>query len=334
MEEIASFTSLIISFYLFKKSGIKVISFAITISYAIAGAFAIISFFSSGGMLKLPKKELGEVGFVALPITSVRLLGSLASCFIVLILPRQLTFYGLSLEQSIAEIGLLSGITLPLLFVPSSVIGSLYLVLIPNLASNIKRRVNVNNTIFQSFSFASFVSGVAVAVYFSLSYEICQGVFLKPKASPYLLFACLSMLPMSINQISVSVLNAVGGEKYGLINFSLGGVTSIVIVLFLTRFISVYAMLLTMYVQPLVVFILNSIRISKMLNINMCELIKPIKLFFAAIPLTLISLFIKSISSFTSEIATLFAVGVILLLFVGGFIFFCYKKRLFFFVDN
>ena len=206
------------------QSGIGVFMVLLTItSSGLPLAVSIVAFFSSGGMIKLPKRELGEITAVALPITSVRLLGSLASCFIVLILPKQLVLYGLTLEKGVTEIGLLSGITLPLLFVPSSIVGSLCLVLIPNLASDIKRRVNVESTITKSFGFAAFVSGIAAALYFVLSKEICQGVFLKPKASDYLLFSCLSMLPMSINQISVSVLNAVGGEKFGLINFTLGG---------------------------------------------------------------------------------------------------------------
>ena len=99
----------------------RAIAVAFVVSDYIATAILVVLFFRKGGRLARPAK-FGEVYRSALPLTSSRLLGSLVSSLMALLIPSLLVKYGMDTSLATASYGRASGMVMPLLFAPSPAI--------------------------------------------------------------------------------------------------------------------------------------------------------------------------------------------------------------------
>lgn len=282
---------------------------AITISSAFSCIYAFIAYFSGGGKVLLPKKsDYSFVASVAFPIISVRILASLTSAIMTLVLPKRIMLSGKTLEEALSLIGLYSGVINPLLFAPSAIIGSLCLVLLPKLAK--KGKENKTTSLY-AFTFAACLSALIVSLFLSLSKELTYGIFKKENAESILDLSCIAILPMSLNQVAGSILNSLGLEKDTLKSFIAGATISILIAIFLSPVISIYAQCLAVILQSTVSATMNIIKITKKLEIKPHELLRSISPFLLSIPLIIISFCVKRSLKTTQDMISILIVGIV-----------------------
>lgn len=298
VEEIVSLVTLILLFYFFKPQIDKIAYpiVAVTMSVVVASIFATVTYIINGGRFKIDASEFAPTLKIASPITFVRVLSSFSSSILSLILPARLVLYGLSQQDAMSLIGLVSGVAFPLLFVPSSLISSIALVLVPEIAEDMAKKKKVEWKIQKAFTFVVIVASLVVPIYFVLGNEICSIIFDKPEASKYLIASTIAIIPMGLNQLAVSFLNSAGGEKYGFTNFLIGVTVAVATVVFLTPYISIYANIISMILQPTIIFILNLFRMSKIMKVQKRKLLKNISFAFTIIPTCVVGFCVKSIS--------------------------------------
>lgn len=285
--------------------------YAITISSVCSCIFVVIAYFSTGGKAVLPKKEDFPLLFkVSLPIISVRLLASATVAVIMLVLPKRLLLFGETKESALSLIGLFSGVVNPLLFAPSAIIGSLCLVLLPKLARSDGKE---KRTVLYSLSFASILSALVAALYFSLAKELCFGVFGKKECDSLLRFSCIAVFPMSINQISASVLNGVGLERNALKSFIFGATASFLTVFLLSPIFSIYAQSLAITVQSAVSGAMNLFCLSKKLDIPVKYILKAFAPFSATVFLALVGNVAEKLFVNANPFVAIIAVGLIVI---------------------
>ena len=110
--------------------------YAVVISYLFSFTAATVSFFVTKGKLSSPRPMLKPLFLSSAPITAVRASGSLINSAIAVLLPVMLIRAGLTPSDAVKAFGVVSGMAMPVLMIPATVIGSLALVLVPRLSED------------------------------------------------------------------------------------------------------------------------------------------------------------------------------------------------------
>src|SRR5699024_10530738 len=107
---------------------------AVLVSYVCSFAIAAVYFFVRGGKLRSPRGELRPLLFSSLPVTAMRTSSSLLSSLISVLFPFMLRAEGYSSAAAMSEYGMVYGMVMPVMAVPCAFIGSIALVLVPELS--------------------------------------------------------------------------------------------------------------------------------------------------------------------------------------------------------
>lgn len=241
----------------------RAIAVAFVVSDYIATAILVILFFRKGGRLARPAK-FGEVYRSALPLTSSRLLGSLVSSLMALLIPSLLVKYGMDTSLATASYGRASGMVMPLLFAPSSFTGSLAVVMIPELASsNIAKKPSVSSTVKNAIFISVMSACVFVPIYMSLGEEICSTLYHDDIAGSFLTYASVLMIPLSINQMVISLLNTLGKENKTFLSHMIGSALLFAMILILPKYIGIHAYFVGLISFHVFTMSVNLITLSK-----------------------------------------------------------------------
>ena len=105
--------------------GAYVSAISLTIACLLSAVMVLVIYLAGGGRFKLHKdKEVFKyILKKSTPITGVRIAGSLVQPLIALIVPMRLVAAGFTSAQALSLYGTAIGMTLPFLFIPSTIIG-------------------------------------------------------------------------------------------------------------------------------------------------------------------------------------------------------------------
>ena len=137
--------------------GAYVSAISLTIACLLSAVSVLAIYLFSGGRFKMSKdKELYKhLIKKSTPITGVRIAGSLVQPLVALIVPLRLVAAGYTSSQALSLYGTAIGMTLPFLFIPSTIIGSLSTALVPDLSSAMAKNDNeyIKNRVLSSIKF-------------------------------------------------------------------------------------------------------------------------------------------------------------------------------------
>ena len=204
----------------------------------------------------------------AAPITGVRILGSLAFPVISILLPLRLVAAGWDNVSAISQLGVIVGMTFPLLTIPSTVISSLATALVPELSTLAGKQqwVTVRHQIKTVIKFTIFINFIFIPIYIALGEPI--GTFLYADASSgiYLSRSAWAMLPLSLSQITNTTLNSLNKEGLAIRNYAIGSILLFIVIWFMPAVIGADAVLLGLGMAMTVSSILNILAIRKYTN--------------------------------------------------------------------
>ena len=302
IELIEQVSRIIITFFIINKiAGAFGKTIAITLSLSIAcvlsGILAMIVYFVKGGKLKTSKNNFKYLLKTSVPITFMRVLESLVQPLITIIIPLRLIAAGMERSGALAEVGIIMGMTFPLLFIPSALVGSMATALIPEIsAKNFEgNNAELKKQINSSFSFAIICAFVLIPIYCSLGGPIGTLFYNNLESGIYLKYSAFLMVPICANSIAVSTLNSLSMEIKSFRNYIVGAVLMILSIWFLPKYIGVYALAVGMGLCLITALLLNIKMIGKKLNfkINIFPLL--MKLILFACFLTYITKFVFNI---------------------------------------
>lgn len=243
---------------------------SLSISCIISCIMVAIIFFALGYKIKSPKPTLKQITLASTPITAMRSLSSLVTSLIAIIIPIRLVLAGISNEQALAEFGIMSGMTLPLLTIPGTVIGSLAVALTPELSANAstsihdpKKRVKIKNQINNAITVSVVLSFVLFPIYLVLGKELGLFLFNNTKAGTYLILSCWIMVPMGVCQITNCVLNSIGKELKSLINYAAGAIFMFASIFFLPKYVGINSLIIGTGSMYVVTAIMNLLLLKK-----------------------------------------------------------------------
>lgn len=238
---------------------------AIVISYVVSFSLSGVTFGIKGGRLASPLPQLKPLISSSLPITSMRTATSLINSLIATVLPIMLIKNGYTHSEALSGYGELSGMAMPLLFIPSTVIGAIALVLVPELSESFynKNHYKMQSNIEKAVYCSALVSCMIIPSFIALGKEIGVFVYNNRTAGIYLSKSAIIMLPMSVTMITNSLLNSMNKEKSTLLYFVIGSVATVVSIVVLPKYIGIYSLVVGYGANYLITCLLNLFQLRK-----------------------------------------------------------------------
>lgn len=292
----------------------KVFSAALSLSLScVFGAIiAMLVFFKKGGRLKSGKGFFKPLITETAPITGMRLTGSVVNSVIALILPIILVAAGMSNSDSMAAYGAAVGMALPLLFLPSTVVGSLAVALVPELAANVqkKKHAEVNAQIGKAVIFSILVCCVSMPFFYASGDLV--GVFLYKNADvgKYLVSATWIMLPVSIEQITSSMMNSLDLELKSYRNYCVTAVILFACIIFLPKYVGMNAYFIGLGASTGAQSVLHVWEIRKKTGFSMNLVLPLLKGAGALVPGAVLGVFLSNILANAPAIVNILVSGI------------------------
>lgn len=276
-------------------SGATAIAVAFLIADCVCALVLVIVFFASGGRIAKPQGFL-ELTKSSLPLTTLRISTGLVASLTAIVVPLMLTKNGLSSNEATALYGEVSGMALPLITAPTTIIGSLAIVLLPDMAkANVLcDNKDIENKLGYSLIFCTYVCSAAFIAFTSLGMEIGELFFGNKEAGRFVSICASLMFFIGANQTTTPVLNSLGLENKTLRNYIIGLALFIPLILILPKFVGVYSIAIANGAMLLVSCLLNFLTLKRRgIKLNY----KLRNLFMAALtaPCILLSNFLRGI---------------------------------------
>ena len=248
-----------------KANGALGAGIAVVVSYLLSFTLATIVFFARKNKLGNPKSELEPIIRASAPITAMRTVNSLAVSLVSIILPHRLIAAGFTESQAMSLFGSAAGQAIPLLFIPTTLIGSFTLVLIPEIseAYYCKNFAALKNEVEKAIKFTSVLTCFFIPVFFVCGKQIGIIIFDSAECGEYLTASAFLMLFMGLSNITTSTLNSIGCEIQALLFCVAGGVLMLLSIWFLPAYIGIYSLLIGFSFVYVITTVLNIILLRK-----------------------------------------------------------------------
>ena len=295
------------------------VAWSFTFSCLISAVFVAVLYFIYGGKLAKPTKIYKNVVKQSAPITGVRVLGSFAQPLIALILPARLIAAGYTSSQAMSIYGVALGMTFPLLYLPSTIIGSLATALVPDISMAMAKndKEHIQKRVQTSVNFTTIISFLIAPIFVAVGDKIGLFLYNDALSGSLLQFSAWLMVPMGLTNISSAVLNSLGYEVKSFVNYVVGGVFMFLSILILPKYIGVNSLIVGMGISTVVTSLLNFAMLRKKLNLKIVVLPRVALLILLCLPTVALTSFLSSI---LSNFVPLF-VDLLISCFVGLFVF-------------
>jgi len=284
-----AFCMIFVSLNIFDNPTISV-GIALSIACGISTIYGFILYFKNNGKFKFQRGYFKEIIKSSLPLTGLRIFSSILQPIIAILLPIILNNFGINNEQAVSELGVVMGMTMPILTICSTIIGSLCMILIPKISTyNENNAQKFNKHIDNYINFSILCSMLFIPIFMALGVPICNLMFKNSLSGIYLSYSAWIILPMGIAQITTSILNALNQEKKSFIYYIISTILMFVSLLILPKFIGTMTMLYGIGLSNIILAILNVKKINNITNNNYKIINKLTKQLFICLPVILLT---------------------------------------------
>ena len=158
-----------------------------------------------------------QVASIALPVGATSLLGTLMGAATSVLVPQRLVAGGAEPAQAVAAFGVLCGMTLPMLTLPTGFLGAMGLVLTPHLARSAQEgdRVALGEAISRALSAAALIITPAMALLAAAGPALGRALFAQESVGELMLPLAAGVWLSCFHGVLSGVLNAVGQQRDG-----------------------------------------------------------------------------------------------------------------------
>ena len=270
---------------------------SLTIACLCSAVFVTILYFVYGGRLAKPKGFAKELIKTSTPITGVRMASSFIQPLIAIIIPLRLVMAGMDASDAMSLYGIAIGMTLPFLFIPSALIGSLGVALVPDLSAAVTQQDtnHVKNRITSSIILTMFISCFFVPLYMGAGQNIGLFFYDNLTSGELLVNSAWIMIPIGLTNITSAILNALGYELKSMKNYLIGSVLMLLAMWFLPQFIGINSIIVAMGLCLTISAYLNLKMINKVTTSKVGIKKQLIAMLLCSIPVASLTNFMTSI---------------------------------------
>ena len=245
------------------KSPVIAVCLSLSIACGISTFYGIYLYFRNNGRFKFKNGYYKEIIKSSLPLTCIRVFSSLLQPLIAIIIPMRLSSMGMSKSDALGHLGIIMGMTMPLLSIPSTIIGSLCMILIPRI-NNSQDYDNINLQLKNYLSFTISCIFIFLPSFMAMGTEICRFIFGNAESGLYLSLCAWTMVPMGIAQITTSILNALNQEQKTFIYYTISSIILVALCFLMPSIFGAKAMLIANGISTTILSLMNLIRIKKL----------------------------------------------------------------------
>ena len=206
IEQIIRFFACLLFFNItLKIAGENITAITYTIACAMSCIIALIIYFKMQGKIQLNHRYIKPLLAESIPLATLRILTSLVSMLISIAFPFFLTKTGSAMETAVATFGVITGMALPIITIPSTFIGSISLAILPEISNekNIHIKSQINNALSYSIIFAI----ILFPALYILGEDIGITIFSNALAGEMIKYGSFILLPRGSSQISFTIVN-------------------------------------------------------------------------------------------------------------------------------
>ncbi|MEG1879000.1 MAG: polysaccharide biosynthesis C-terminal domain-containing protein, partial [Pseudoflavonifractor sp.] len=176
-----------------------------------------------------------RIAAIAVPIAITSLLGNLMGAATAVLIPQRLVHGGMEVSHAMSAFGILCGMTLPMLLLPTAFIGALGLVLVPKLAEScaLGRMDEVRRRTHKALLATSILTMPAMAILSVLGPTIGVFLFQEPAAGDYIAPLAFGVLLSCYESVLGGVLSGVGRQAASARASLISGVVQLLFTYFL-----------------------------------------------------------------------------------------------------
>lgn len=288
---------LCIVFIYFKVFSNPIISVAqaMNIACGLSTLIGIYFYLRNQGKFKYKNGFFKEIIYSTAPLTCVRVFSSLLTPLISVIVPLRLVNEVVTRGEILSELGVLMGMTMPLLSIPSTIIGALCMILIPKIQGENKEKVNNGINYYILFTISCIF--LFIPAFIVLGKPICEYIYSNAEAGIYLSREAWIMLPIGLSQITTSILNALNLETRTFLYFLISNIIMLIFTLIFTPLIGSEIIVWGIGISAIVTTYLNTRKIQKSLNFKTKILNLTFSHVLVSLPVILITEYVYNIFS-------------------------------------
>lgn len=320
IEQIIRILSCAILFmFLAKSTNVFAATISLSIACVLSTLLGIYFYFTSKGKFTLKEQYYKPILKSSTPITLVRFVGSLMQPLLAVLIPIQLVRVGFTSEQALSQLGIAMGMTMPLLMIPGTIIGSLAMALIPKISALVKesKDIELKKQVNSAVVFTLCCSFLIIPIFISVGGDLCIIIFNNATAGEYLKHASWLVVALCLSQLSSSILNSLGLEVKTFKYYVISAVFVLISIYTLPQYFGIYSLLYGLGISGIVVCILSIRKINKTIH-NKNYYLKPLLVLVAiCIPTTILL-------NSTHSLLTLFLPMYLSVLITAGLGFVCF----------
>lgn len=292
------------------------VAHAMNISCGLSTLLGVYFYLKNHGRFKYKNGYFKEIIYSSTPLTCVRVFSSLLTPLISIIIPLRLVNEVVTRSEILSELGILMGMTMPLLSIPSTIIGALCMILIPKIQGENKERMNSGINYYILFTISCIF--LFIPAFIVLGRPICEYIYSNPQAGIYLSHGAWIMLPVGLAQISTSILNALNLETKTFLYFLISNIIMLAFTFIFTPLIGSEIIVYGIGISAIVTTYLNIRKIQKSLCIKTKILSLTLSHILVSLPVILVTKYVYNILNIA--LSPIFAIGISGIICVASFL--------------
>ena len=172
---------------------------------------------------------------IALPVSASELLSSLIGSAHTVMIPQRLMVAGVESSRAISLLGIMMGMSWPLLMLPAGLIGSLVRVLVPKLSEGMAlgHGSDTRRKAAKALHVTGLLTFPAVAALMALGPAFCAVLYRQPEAGQYLLPLAPAAVFIYYQISTLGILNGIGLQSRAAVHAVAGGLLELVVTWFM-----------------------------------------------------------------------------------------------------
>ncbi|MFR5063110.1 MAG: polysaccharide biosynthesis C-terminal domain-containing protein, partial [Christensenellales bacterium] len=205
------------------------------------------------------------------------------------------------------------GMAMPLLYIPITVVGSLAFVMIPTVSTGISKghTKHVNAQVESSIGFSVIIASLFVPMFFALGEPIGRFVYDNADAGRFITASAWLLVPLSVENITSSVMNSLDLELKSFINYLIGSAVMFAILFAFYGNFNIIILSIGMGTGWTVTCALHILSIRKKTGLGFSYMGKLVKSVLLTIPTVFVT---KCVFSLLSGLALFWSIAVSLLI--------------------
>lgn len=209
---------------------------------------------------------------IALPVSAAALCDNIISSASSVMLPQRLVASGLTKGEAIAQLGIISGMALPLILLPVALISSVCTVLVPSIGKSmaIKRITDVKTRVVKAITITGMIGIPATAALVPLAPALARIFFAQDLSIGYMAMLGLAGILSYYQMMTGSILNGMGLQKKAVMTAIAGESIQLALTWFLAAqpALRIYGYIMAMIISTGFILLVNLFWISNYLKLS------------------------------------------------------------------